>query len=77
MVVNCFFFCFHDFGCQIENEYGNIDSEYGAAGKSYMKWSASMALSLDTGVPWNMCQQGDAPDPIVSFLNIPLISLNM
>ncbi|KAF2567603.1 hypothetical protein F2Q68_00024992 [Brassica cretica] len=51
---------------QIENEYGNIDSEYGAAGKSYMKWSASMALSLDTGVPWNMCQQGDAPDPIAA-----------
>ncbi|CAF2165272.1 unnamed protein product [Brassica napus] len=54
---------------QIENEYGNIDSAYGAAGKSYMKWSASMALSLDTGVPWNMCQQGDAPDPIINTCN--------
>ncbi|XP_019082573.1 PREDICTED: beta-galactosidase 8-like [Camelina sativa] len=52
---------------QIENEYGNIDSAYGAAAKSYIKWSASMALSLDTGVPWNMCQQADAPDPMVSF----------
>ncbi|KAJ0238888.1 Beta-galactosidase 8 [Hirschfeldia incana] len=54
---------------QIENEYGNIDKSYGAAGKSYMKWSASMALSLDTGVPWNMCQQGDAPDPIINTCN--------
>lgn len=52
---------------QIENEYGNIDSAYGSAGKSYIKWAANMATSLDTGVPWVMCQQGDAPDPIVSF----------
>lgn len=29
-----------------------------------------MATSLDTGVPWVMCQQADAPDPIVSFLFI-------
>lgn len=27
-----------------------------------------MATSLDTGVPWVMCQQSDAPDPIVSFM---------
>ncbi|KAF3512908.1 hypothetical protein F2Q69_00002410 [Brassica cretica] len=54
---------------QVENEYGNVDSSYGAAGKIYMKWSASMALSLDTGVPWNMCQQGDAPDPIINTCN--------
>lgn len=25
-----------------------------------------MAVSLDTGVPWVMCQQNDAPNPIVS-----------
>jgi hypothetical protein len=42
---------------QIENEYGNIDAAYGAAGKAYMRWSAGMAVSLDTGVPWVMCQQ--------------------
>ena len=53
---------------QIENEYGNIAEPYGAAGKSYIKWSANMALAMDTGVPWVMCQQDDAPDPIVSFL---------
>ncbi|KAI5400651.1 Beta-galactosidase 8, partial [Lathyrus oleraceus] len=51
---------------QIENEYGNIDSAYGSAGKSYIKWAANMATSLDTGVPWVMCQQGDAPDPIIN-----------
>lgn len=54
---------------QIENEYGNIDSAYGAAGKSYIKWAAGMALSLDTGVPWVMCQQSDAPDPIINTCN--------
>lgn len=27
-----------------------------------------MATSLDTGVPWVMCQQADAPDPIVGFV---------
>ncbi|XP_047322873.1 beta-galactosidase 8-like [Impatiens glandulifera] len=54
---------------QIENEYGNIDASYGAAGKSYMKWAASMAISLDTGVPWVMCQQSDAPDPIINTCN--------
>ncbi|CAJ1955977.1 unnamed protein product [Sphenostylis stenocarpa] len=54
---------------QIENEYGNIDSSYGAAGKSYIKWAATMATSLDTGVPWVMCQQADAPDPIINTCN--------
>ncbi|MED6218519.1 Beta-galactosidase 8 [Stylosanthes scabra] len=54
---------------QIENEYGNIDPPYGAAGKSYIKWAASMATSLDTGVPWVMCQQADAPDPIINTCN--------
>ncbi|CAL0332281.1 unnamed protein product [Lupinus luteus] len=54
---------------QIENEYGNIDVHYGAAGKSYIKWAASMATSLDTGVPWVMCQQADAPDPVINTCN--------
>ncbi|GAB2275102.1 Beta-galactosidase 8 [Dionaea muscipula] len=54
---------------QIENEYGNIDSAYGAAAKSYINWAASMALSLNTGVPWVMCQQSDAPDPIINTCN--------
>ncbi|XP_044480670.1 beta-galactosidase 8 [Mangifera indica] len=54
---------------QIENEYGNIDSAYGAAGKSYIKWAASMAVSQNTGVPWVMCQQSDAPDPMINTCN--------
>nr|XP_010910537.1 LOW QUALITY PROTEIN: beta-galactosidase 6-like [Elaeis guineensis] len=54
---------------QIENEYGNIDAAYGSAAKSYINWSASMATSLDTGVPWVMCQQSDAPDPIINTCN--------
>ncbi|KAM7496716.1 hypothetical protein LguiA_021130 [Lonicera macranthoides] len=49
---------------QIENEYGNVDSLYGPAAKTYIRWAASMANSLDTGVPWVMCQQADAPDPM-------------
>lgn len=54
---------------QIENEYGNgdIESRYGPRAKSYVNWAASMATSLDTGVPWVMCQQPDAPASVVSF----------
>lgn len=54
---------------QIENEYGNIYDKYGPAGKTYIKWAASMATSLNTGVPWVMCQQNDAPDPMINTCN--------
>ncbi|CAN0905068.1 Beta-galactosidase 8 [Linum grandiflorum] len=54
---------------QIENEYGNIDAAYGSAAKPYINWAANMAESLNTGVPWVMCQQGDAPDPIINTCN--------
>ncbi|KAK9151196.1 hypothetical protein Syun_009505 [Stephania yunnanensis] len=54
------------FAMTIQNEYGNVNSAYGAAVKPYIKWPASMATSLDTGVPWVMCQQSDAPDPVVT-----------
>ncbi|KAK4493436.1 hypothetical protein RD792_011569 [Penstemon davidsonii] len=54
---------------QIENEYGNVESAYGDSAKSYINWSAQMATSLDTGVPWIMCQQTDAPDPIINSCN--------
>lgn len=33
-----------------------------------MKWAAETAVSLNTSVPWVMCSQEDAPDPIVSVL---------
>lgn len=51
---------------QVENEYGNYETAYGEGGKRYALWAARMALSQDTGVPWIMCQQYDAPDPVVS-----------
>jgi len=50
---------------QIENEYGNVMGPYGESGKAYIKWCANMAQSLDVGVPWIMCQQNDAPQPMV------------
>ena len=36
-------------------------------GPSYVRWAAKMAVDLQTGVPWVMCKQTDAPDPVVSF----------
>ncbi|TVU50514.1 hypothetical protein EJB05_01887 [Eragrostis curvula] len=54
---------------QIENEYGNIQGRYGQAGKRYMQWAAQMALGLDTGVPWVMCRQTDAPEQILDTCN--------
>ncbi|KAF2287107.1 hypothetical protein GH714_038216 [Hevea brasiliensis] len=54
---------------QIENEYGNVMSPYGAAGKAYLDWCASMADSLHVGVPWIMCQQSDAPKPMINTCN--------
>ncbi|KAI3443528.1 hypothetical protein Pfo_000193 [Paulownia fortunei] len=54
---------------QIENEYGNIISSYGDAGKAYINWCANMAESLDIGVPWIMCQEDDAPDSMINTCN--------
>ncbi|KAJ0959708.1 hypothetical protein J5N97_000626 [Dioscorea zingiberensis] len=52
---------------QIENEYGNVEWAYGIGGALYVKWAASTAVALNTTVPWVMCSQEDAPDPIVSL----------
>ncbi|KAF3322292.1 beta-galactosidase 1-like protein [Carex littledalei] len=54
---------------QIENEYGNIMGPYGDAGKEYIKWAAKFAVSLNASVPWIMCQQGDAPQPMINTCN--------
>ncbi|KAG5101536.1 hypothetical protein JHK84_046505 [Glycine max] len=54
---------------QIENEYGNVISQYGDAGKAYMNWCANMAESLKVGVPWIMCQESDAPQPMINTCN--------
>ncbi|XP_073033996.1 beta-galactosidase-like isoform X1 [Primulina eburnea] len=54
---------------QIENEYGPVEWEIGAPGKAYTAWAAKMAVGLNTGVPWIMCKQETAPDPIIDTCN--------
>ncbi|KAG5062389.1 hypothetical protein AAZX31_02G067000 [Glycine max] len=54
---------------QIENEYGNIMGSYGQNGKEYVQWCAQLAQSYQIGVPWIMCQQSDAPDPLINTCN--------
>ena len=51
---------------QIENEYGAESHSFGAAGHAYLTWAAKMAVGLNTGVPWVMCKQDDAPGDVVS-----------
>ncbi|CAK9879498.1 unnamed protein product [Sphagnum jensenii] len=54
---------------QIENEYGNVEWEFGDGGRRYVQWAANMALGLNAGVPWVMCQQNDAPSNIINTCN--------
>ncbi|KAG8647141.1 beta-galactosidase 7 [Manihot esculenta] len=54
---------------QIENEYGNVQWAYGDDGKKYRDWCAQIAEDFRIGVPWIMCQQDDAPSPILSACN--------
>ncbi|KAL3618252.1 hypothetical protein CASFOL_038573 [Castilleja foliolosa] len=54
---------------QIENEYGPMENGLGEPGNLYTKWAAEMAVGLDTDVPWIMCKQDDAPDPIINTCN--------
>ncbi|KAF8089506.1 hypothetical protein N665_0503s0006 [Sinapis alba] len=54
---------------QIENEYGNVEASFHEKGASYVKWAAQMAVGLQTGVPWIMCKQPDAPDPVINTCN--------
>ncbi|XP_077233745.1 beta-galactosidase 5-like [Tasmannia lanceolata] len=54
---------------QIENEYGSESKALGAPGYAYMTWAANMAVGLGTGVPWVMCKEDDAPDPIINACN--------
>ncbi|KZV16514.1 Beta-galactosidase 3 isoform 1 [Dorcoceras hygrometricum] len=54
---------------QIENEYGPQARALGATGHQYMTWAANMAVGLDTGVPWVMCKEDDAPDPVINTCN--------
>ncbi|RDY03751.1 Beta-galactosidase 13, partial [Mucuna pruriens] len=54
---------------QIENEYNHIQLAYEEKGDSYVQWSANMAVALQIGVPWVMCKQRDAPDPVINACN--------
>ncbi|XP_061345601.1 beta-galactosidase 3-like [Gastrolobium bilobum] len=54
---------------QIENEYGPQSKLLGAAGQNYMNWAAKMAVETGTGVPWVMCKEEDAPDPVINTCN--------
>ncbi|XP_072960476.1 beta-galactosidase-like isoform X2 [Typha angustifolia] len=54
---------------QVENEFGPMESVGGAPAKSYAYWAAKMAVGLNTGVPWVMCKQDDAPDPVINTCN--------
>ncbi|KAG9458938.1 hypothetical protein H6P81_003446 [Aristolochia fimbriata] len=54
---------------QIENEYGNVERAFHERGPPYVRWAAKMAVDLGTGVPWVMCKQDDAPDPVINACN--------
>ncbi|KAK2973788.1 hypothetical protein RJ640_008193, partial [Escallonia rubra] len=54
---------------EVENEYGFYETAYGEGGKAYALWAAKMALSQNVGVPWIMCQQFDAPEPVINTCN--------
>ncbi|XVE95524.1 hypothetical protein REPUB_Repub02eG0104900 [Reevesia pubescens] len=54
---------------QIENEYQRIESAFQEKGPRYVHWAAGLAVELQTGVPWIMCSQQDAPDPVINTCN--------
>ncbi|KAK4567110.1 hypothetical protein RGQ29_003091 [Quercus rubra] len=54
---------------QIENEYQNVEPAFHEKGPPYVLWAANMAVGLQTGVPWVMCKQQDAPDPVINACN--------
>ncbi|GLT47141.1 hypothetical protein SLA2020_208550 [Shorea laevis] len=54
---------------QIENEYGTVQEAFKENGTSYLHWAAQMAVGLGTGVPWVMCKQDNAPDPVINSCN--------
>ncbi|KAI3873532.1 hypothetical protein MKX03_009442 [Papaver bracteatum] len=54
---------------QIENEYKNVEPAFHEKGPPYVIWAAKMAVDLQTGSPWVMCKQDDAPDPVINACN--------
>ncbi|GMP72251.1 hypothetical protein CsSME_00030351 [Camellia sinensis var. sinensis] len=53
----------------VENEYQTIEGAFHEKGPAYVRWAAQMAVGLQTGVPWTMCKQIDAPDPVINTCN--------
>lgn len=45
-----------------------MESAFHEKGPPYVLWAANMAEGLQTGVPWVMCKQDDAPGAVVSSL---------
>ncbi|KAK9048405.1 hypothetical protein SSX86_032632 [Deinandra increscens subsp. villosa] len=54
---------------KIENEYQNIERAFHEEGTLYLNWTAQMAVDQNTGEPWMMCKQDDAPDPVINTCN--------
>ncbi|KAK6939901.1 D-galactoside/L-rhamnose binding SUEL lectin domain, partial [Dillenia turbinata] len=54
---------------QIENEYQNVERNFHEKGPPYVHWAAAMAVGQQTGVPWLMCKQDDAPDLVINACN--------
>ena len=52
---------------QIENEYGDGGTDPGRIG--YIEWCGQLAASLNTSTVWIMCQEGEAPYPIIDTCN--------
>lgn len=52
---------------QVENEYNHVQLAYKEKGDSYVKWAANLVTGLNLDIPWVMCKQNDAPDPVVSL----------
>jgi len=51
---------------QIENEYDHVREAFKEDAERYIQWAGQMALSQNTGVPWIMCKQKDAPGDVVN-----------
>ena len=58
---------------QIENEYSAVQRAYKNDGSNYIKWASKLVHSMNLGIPWVMCKQNDAPDPMVSHISITLL----
>lgn len=56
------------FALQVENEYNTVQPAFKESGIRYVEWAGNMAVGQKTGVPWIMCKQRDAPDPVVRLI---------